>query len=286
MSHRTVYLNGIYVAEEDAKVSIFDRGFLFADGIYEMTCVLESKLVDFEGHTRRLRRSANKVGIKLPLSEQELLKLYRELIHINGITEGAVYLQLTRGNEGDRNFQYSAGTPPTLVVFTQAKLLVENPSASKGISVVTLPDLRWARRDIKTVQLLYPVMAKMTAKASGAADAWMVEDGKVTEGASNNVWILTRDHKLITRELSHSILPGVTRAVVYKIAEELSLDVQEKSFTVAEAQNALECFATSATTFVTPVVVIDDVEIANGQPGPVTLRLRQAYIQESRKRAI
>lgn len=286
MTHRSVYLNGSLVAEEEAKVSVFDRGFLFADGVYEAVCVLDSKLVDFSGHMARLRRSANELGIRLPLLEKELLEVHRQMIHINRLSEGIVYLQLTRGSDGDRNFKYSADTPPTLVIFTQSKSLVSSQSGLKGIRVISQPELRWARRDIKTVQLLYPVMAKMAANAAGADDAWMVEDGKVTEGASNNVWILTSDTKLVTRGLSHAILPGITRAAVFTVAKDLSIDIEERPFSVAEAQGAKECFVTSASSFVTPVIAIDGIEVANGKPGPVSLQLRERYIAESRENAV
>lgn len=287
MTQRTVYVNGDYVAEQDAKVSVFDRGFLLADGVYEVSSVLESKLIDFPGHMGRLKRSAAELEMALPWDEKALLTIHRELIRRNALAEGMVYLQLTRGSAGDRDFGYpDTDTPPTLVLFTQAKSLVDSRSGSEGIRVVTQPDWRWARRDIKTVQLLYPAMAKMAAKAAGADDAWMVEDGMVTEGASNNAWMLTHDGTLVTRELSHAILPGITRAVVLEIAEALSLRVEERAFSVEEAQSAKECFVTSASSFVTPVIAIDDVSIGDGCPGEVARRLRAAYIEESRRRAI
>lgn len=287
MTQRTVYVNGDYVAEQDAKVSIFDRGFLLADGVYEVSSVLDGKLIDFPGHMRRLKRSAAELEMALPWDDDSLLAIHRELIERNSLEEGMVYLQLTRGSAGDRDFAYpDAATSPTLVLFTQAKALVDSRSGIDGIRVSTQPDWRWARRDIKTVQLLYPAMAKMAAKAAGADDAWMVESGMVTEGASNNAWLLTHDGTLVTRELSSAILPGITRAVVLKLAETLSLRVEERGFSVEEAQGAKECFVTSASSFVTPVIAIDDVAVADGKPGAVTRRLREAYIEESRQRAI
>lgn len=287
MTQRTVYVNGDYVAEQDAKVSVFDRGFLFADGVYEVCSVLEGKLIDFPGHIRRLKRSAGELEMGLPWDDDALLTIHRELIRRNALEEGMVYLQLTRGSAGDRDFHYpGADTPPTLVLFTQAKSLVDSRSGREGIRVATQPDWRWARRDIKTVQLLYPAMAKMAATAAGADDAWMVEDGLVTEGASNNAWMLTHDGTLVTRELSHAILPGITRTVVLELAQALSLRVEERSFSVEEAQGARECFVTSASSFVTPVIAIDDVPVAGGRPGEVARKLREAYIEESRRRAV
>ncbi len=187
---RTVYVNGAYVPEEEAKVSVFDRGFLFADGVYEVTSVLGGKLIDFDGHADRLARSLTELDMAAPVSREELLAIHRELVEKNGIDEGMVYLQVTRG-AADRDFVFPEGAAPTLVVFTQAKQLADNPVAERGLSVITIPDQRWARRDIKTVQLLYPSMGKMMAKAAGADDAWMVEDGVVTEGTSNNAYIVT-----------------------------------------------------------------------------------------------
>lgn len=280
------YLNGNYITKENAKISVFDRGFLFADGVYEVTSVLGGKLVDFSSHMQRLKRSAAELDISLPWNEESLLTIHRELIRYNNLEEGLIYLQLTRGSDGNRNFEYpDVSTRPTLVLFTQVKRLVESRGGLEGISVSTQPDLRWARRDIKTVQLLYPAMAKMAAKAEGADDAWMVENGKITEGASNNAWILSHNGVLVTRELSHTILPGITRGVVMKIADALSLHVEERAFSLEEAQGAKECFVTSASSFVTPVVTIDGVAISGGRPGEVTQQLRKAYIEESLRRA-
>lgn len=287
MTQRTVYVNGDYVAEKDAKVSVFDRGFLLADGVYEVSSVMDGKLVDFPGHMQRLKRSALELGIAVPWDDERLLEIHRRLIQLNALKEGMVYLQLTRGSAGDRDFGYpDAATPPTLVLFTQANALVESRSGREGIRVMTQPDGRWARRDIKTVQLLYSAMAKMAAKAAGADDAWFVEGGLVTEGASNNAWMLTHEGVLVTRELSHAILSGVTRTVILKIAASLFLRVEERAFSVAEAQRAKECFVTSASSFVTPVIAIDDVTIGDGYPGEVSQQLREAYITESRRHAM
>lgn len=282
---RTLYLNGDWLPESEAKISVFDRGFLMADGIYEVTCVLDGKLIDYAGHAARLQRSAREMGLALPLSEAELLAAHREIVARNGLDQGLIYLQLTRG-VAERDFVYPpAGTPPTLVMLTQARNVLENAQAESGIRVALLPDLRWGRRDIKTVQLLYPCMAKMEARARGADDAWLVEDGFVTEGTSNNAYIVANG-TIVTRALSHDILHGITRAAVLRFADEAQMKVEERNFTVAEAQAADEAFITSSSMFVMPVVQIDDAEIGTGKPGPVAARLREIYLEESRKSAI
>ncbi|EYD74573.1 D-alanine aminotransferase [Rubellimicrobium mesophilum DSM 19309] len=281
---RIVYVNGAYVPEEEAKVSVFDRGFLMADAVYEVTSVLDGKLIDFEGHTARLRRSLSELEMPSPATDEELLAIHRELVARNGIHDGLVYLQVSRG-AADRDFAYP-DVPPTLVLFTQEKpQLVDSPLAARGMSVISIPDQRWKRRDIKTTQLLYPSMGKMMAKAAGADDAWMVEEGVVTEGTSNNAYIVT-GNTLVTRQLGPEILSGITRTAVLRLAQEAQLRVEERPFTIEEAQSADEAFITSATTFVTPVVKIDGQGIGAGRPGPITQRLRELYIEEGRKAAI
>lgn len=285
---RTVYLNGEYLPENEAKVSIFDRGFLMADGVYEVTSVLDGKLIDFDGHAVRLERSLNELDMAQPISKDELLEVHRELVRLNGIEEGMIYLQITRGAPDDRDFVFPdpETTPCTVVLFTQNKPgLADNPVAKKGIKVISIEDQRWARRDIKTVQLLYPSMGKMMAKAAGADDAWLVEDGKVTEGTSNNAYIVKGD-TIITRQLSNDILHGITRAAVLRFAKEAQMKVEERSFTIEEAKNADEAFVTSASTFVMPVVEVDGAQVGTGAPGAVAARLREIYLEESRKAAI
>ena len=285
---RTVYLNGAYVPEEDAKISIFDRGFLMADGVYEVTSVIDGKLIDFDGHTARLDRSLRELDMENPISRDDLLEAHRELVRLNAINEGLVYLQITRGAPNDRDFAFPDPdeTPQTIVMFTQNKPgLAENPTAKKGIKIISIEDIRWGRRDIKTVQLLYPSMGKMMAKKQGADDAWMVEDGAVTEGTSNNAYIV-KEGKIITRALSNDILHGITRAAVLRFAQEAQMEVIERDFTIAEAQEADEAFITSASTFVMPVVEIDSQPLGTGAPGPLVTRLREIYLEESLKRAI
>ena len=284
---RTVYVNGEYLPETEAKVSIFDRGFLMADGVYEVTSVLGGKLIDFAGHPARLHRSLNELDMAEPCTDDELLAIHRELVERNNIVDGMIYLQVTRGNPGDRDFAFpSADTKPTLVLFTQSKPgMAESPMAKVGMKVISIDDIRWGRRDIKTVQLLYPSMGKMMAKKAGCDDAWLVEDGKVTEGTSNNAYIV-KGNRIITRELSNDILHGITRAAVLRFAREAQMEVEERAFTIAEAQDADEAFITSASTFVMPVVEIDGKAIGAGKPGSVAARLREIYLEESLKAAI
>ncbi|MCF6444335.1 D-amino-acid transaminase [Nereida sp. MMG025] len=282
---RTVYVNGAYVPEEEATVSVFDRGFLFADGVYEVTSVLGGKLIDFDGHAVRLERSLNELEMKNPTSKDELLEIHRQLVERNDIDDGLVYLQITRG-AADRDFAYPKDAEPTIVLFTQAKRgLADSPLAQTGMKVISIEDQRWGRRDIKTVQLLYPSMGKMMAKAAGADDAWMVEDGFVTEGTSNNAYIV-KDGVLITRHLGNEILHGITRKAVLKFAEEAQIKVEERPFTLAEAQDADEAFITSASTFVMPVVEIDGGPVGTGEVGEVARRLREIYLSESLKAAV
>lgn len=284
---RTVYLNGDYLPETEAKVSIFDRGFLMADGVYEVTSVLGGKLVDFAGHVKRLQRSLDELEIRNPLTEAEWLEVHRQLVARNGIDEGMVYLQVTRGNPGDRDFAFPPeDTPPTVVLFTQAKAgLADNPAAKTGWRVISVPDIRWGRRDIKTVQLLYPSMGKMMAKKAGVDDAWFTEDGFVTEGTSNNAYIV-KGNRIITRALSNDILHGITRAAVLRFAREAQMEVEERSFTIDEAKQADEAFITSASAFVMPVVEVDGVALGTGKPGHVATRLREIYLEEMRKAAV
>ncbi|SOC15423.1 D-alanine transaminase [Rhodobacter sp. JA431] len=284
---RIVYLNGEYMPEEEAKISIFDRGFVMGDAVYEVTSVLGGKILEFEGLMTRLERSMRELEMTCALTREEWLAIHHELVARNNIDEGLVYLQVSRGNAGDRDFHYPPeGTPPTVVLYTQAKPnLANDPKAEVGIKVISLPDLRWHRRDIKTVQLLYPSMAKMAAEAAGKNDAWFVEDGAVTEGSSNNVYIV-KGNKIITRQLSTDILHGITRASLLTYAAEAQMEIEERPFTIAEAQEADEAFFTSASAFVMPVVEVDGVAVADGKVGRVAKRLREIYLEESLKRAV
>jgi len=286
--NRTVYVNGEYLPETEAKVSIFDRGFLMADAVYEVTSVLGSKLIDFDGHIVRLQRSLDELEINNPHTRAEWLNIHRELVRTNDLVDGGIYLQISRGAPNDRDFVWPdpETTIPTVVLFTQSKPgLANNPSAQTGIKVISIEDIRWGRRDIKTVQLLYPSMGKMMAQKAGADDAWMVQDGYVTEGTSNNAYIV-KDGLIITRALSNNILHGITRAAVLRFADEAQMKIEERNFTIEEAQQADEAFITSASAFVTPVVELDGQKISSGAPGSVVPRLREIYLEESMKTAI
>lgn len=282
---RTVYLNGSWLAEADAHVSIFDRGFLFADAIYEVTGVVGGKLIEYTGHAGRLLRSMAELGIVCPLDPEELLETHREIVRRNNLNEGLIYLQISRG-AADRDFAFPENAKPTLVLFTQAKSVLDNPKVNTGISVALLPDERWGRRDIKTVQLLYPSMAKMKASQLGADDAWLVEDGYVTEGSAATAHIITKQGTLVTRGLSNAILHGITRASILEIATSLGVPVEERAFTPEEAKDAAEAFITSATNFVLPVTRIDGQIVGDGLPGEISRRLRKAYIEHKLATAI
>ena len=286
MKERIVFVNDEFINETEAKVSIFDRGFLFADAVYEVTAIIDGKILEWDGHITRLKRSLNELDIKMPIETNKLLDIHYKLIDKNNLTEGLIYLQISRG-EDDRSFDYpDSNVKPTIVLFTQVKSLQESNLSKNGMKVISVPDIRWARRDIKTVQLLAPSMCKMMAKKSNKDDAWMVQDGFVTEGTSNNAHIITKDNVLVTRNLSNDILAGVTRRSILKYAEEAKVKIEERPFTIEEAKNASEAFVSSATTFIGPVVEIDNKIIGDGKPGKQSLRLREIYIGESMKEAL
>ncbi|KNY21745.1 D-amino-acid transaminase [Methylobacterium sp. ARG-1] len=280
---RIVYLNGAFLPFEEARVPIMDRGFLFADGIYEVSAIVDGKLVDNAAHLARLDRSLGEIGIRNPHDAAGWEKLQTELVARNGVREGLVYMQVTRG-VAERDFAFpKAGTEPTVMMFTQAKTVLANPLAESGARVITVEDLRWKRRDIKSVALLAQVLAKQQAAEAGVAEAWMVEDGAVTEGSSSTAFIVSRERVLVTRPLSTALLPGITRASVLKLAAEADLRVEERLIPVAEAYEAQEAFYTSASAFVMPVVEIDGRSIGEGRPGPLTRRLRELYIEAARQ---
>ena len=288
MTMRTVYVNGNYLPEAEATISIFDRGFLMADGVYEVTSVLDGKLIDFDGHVVRLARSLSELDMASPITDADLATMFRELVRLNDIDQGMIYLQVTRGNPGDRSFVFPdpATTPSTIVAFTQdVPNLADAPAAKTGFKVISIPDIRWGRRDIKTTQLLYPSMGKMMAKKAGCDDSWFVQDGVVTEGTSNNAYIV-KGNRIITRHLGTEILHGITRASVLRFAEEAQMVVEERPFTIDEAQDADEAFSSAASIFVMPVVEIDGVAVGTGKPGPVATRLREIYLDEMRKSAV
>ncbi len=281
---RIVYVNGEFLPEQDAKISVFDRGFLFADAVYEVSTVLEGKLIDNNAHMQRLARSLSELSMDPACTNEELVAAQHKLVELNGVTEGLLYLQMSRG-VADRDFGYPPDAKSSLVMFTQEKNVLDNPKAKSGLKVITIDDIRWRRRDIKSVGLLAPCMGKQAAIDAGADDAWMVEDGLVTEGTSNNAYIVTADGKIKTRHLGTEILPGITRTAVLKFARQANLDVVEEPFTVEEIENAKEAFITSASLFVMPVVNVDGKDIDDGKPGPITEQLRRVYISTALERA-
>ena len=273
------YVNGSFVPMSEAKVSVLDRGFLFGDGVYEVAAVLDGRLIDNASHLARLERSVAAISLALPESTARIQEIQKELVKRNNLVNGLVYLEVTRGADTGRDFAFPKGVKPTLIMFTSEKNIVNAPSARTGIGVVTVPDLRWTRRDIKSVSLLAQVLAKQAAAEAGAGEAWMIEDGKVTEGGSSSCFILTQDDVIVTRQNGSEILPGCTRKAVVKLAEERQLRVEERAFSVEEALAAKEAFITSASTFVQPVVSIDGKTVANGKPGPMATRLREIYVE-------
>jgi D-alanine transaminase len=275
---RIVFVNGAFVPYEEAMIPIMDRGFLFADGIYEVSAVLGGALVDHEAHLARLDRSLREIRIPNPYDTAEWTRLCQELVRRNGMAEGLVYMQVTRG-VAERDFAFPKQGGPTVVMFTQPKAIARSPQAETGVAVVTVPDLRWKRRDIKSVALLAQVLAKQAAAEAGVAEAWMVEDGHVTEGSSSTAFIITADRRIMTRPLSHAVLPGITRQSVMRLAAEQGLTVDERLFTVKEAHEAAEAFLTSASMLVMPVVAIDGQPVGNGRPGPLSRRLRELYLE-------
>ncbi|MFZ6049340.1 D-amino-acid transaminase [Pseudomonas sp. CR3202] len=276
---RTVYLNGVYLPEHEAKVSVFDRGFMFGDAVYEVTAVIGGRLIDFAAHMARLRRSLLELGMVASFDEAELAAIHARLVKLNALTEGLVYVQVSRGVQ-DRTFTYpDESTPCTWVIYTQEKAILDSPIAKRGLSVISLPDLRWQRSDIKTTQLLYACMAKEAARQLGADDAWLVRDGLVTEGSSNNAFILTAQGSIVTRELSPALLPGITRSSMLPVIQECGYRIEERAFSLEEAKQAAEAFVTSSTTLVYPVISIDGQPIGSGKPGTFTRMLRDAYIK-------
>jgi len=276
---RCVYVNGQYRHYGDAMVHAEDRGFQFGDGVYEVMEVRAGQLVDATRHVTRLLRSLSELRMRPPMSTPAMMRVFGEVIRRNRVSDGLVYLQVTRG-AAPRDFTLPSEDHPATFVclarpMSRAKV---DAKAKTGIAVKTMPDTRWARCDLKTVMLLPSVMAKHAAKAEGAAEAWYVdEDGFVTEGASSNAWIVTADGKLVTRQIGNDILAGVTRATLQDAAMQAQLEVVERPFTVSEALGAREAFITSASQILMPVVTIDGTPVADGRPGPIGARLRAAF---------
>jgi len=274
---RIVFLNGSFLPIEEAKVPFMDRGFMFGDGVYEGVGMLDGRLIDNEAHLERLERSLAEIRIPNPYSRAEWTRLQEELARRNGMTEGFIYFQVTRG-VAERDFFFPEDAKPTVAMFTQAKAIADAPAARTGIAVVTVPDQRWQRRDIKSINLLAQVLAKQAAKEAGAQEAWLVEDGFVTEGGSSSAFIVTKTGSIVVRPLSNAILPGITRKSLLRLSQEAGIALEERRFTVEEAYEAAEAFLTSASNFVLPIVSIDGRPVGDGKPGPVTKRLRELYL--------
>ena len=277
---RQVYINGEFKKEDEAKVSVFDRGLLFSDSLYEVTTVINGKLIDFNNHMKRLDRSMTELKFKKLLNHEDILAFHRKLIELNNLKEGMIYLQVTRG-VADRSFDMPKDEiKPTVLAFTQEKIIIDSESAKNGIKVMTLDDMRWKRCDIKTTQLLYASMAKTEATEKGFDDAWMIRQGYITEGSSSNAWII-KGKIIMTRHSDNLILSGITRDAIFKCAKDLGYEVVTKNISLPDAQSAHEAFITSATACVMPVVKINTNQIGDGKPGKFVTALRAEYIKQA-----
>lgn len=281
----TVYLDGAYLPAGEAKVSVFDRGLLFADAIYEVCGVIDGRLIDFEGHMARLDRSMVEMGMRCPLSHEQILEVMRDLVRRESVAEGLVYMQFTRGSEGDRDFLPGPGLVPTVFGFAQHKSDAFRREIETGIRMVSAPDIRWGRRDIKTVGLMGSVFARMAAGAAGGQEALLHEDGVVTEGAATSFFII-RDRRLVTRPLSAALLHGCTRRALLALVEGGTIGIEERPVTLAEARTAEEAFITGASTYVCPVVAIDNAILGDGRPGQMTRQLQDLYVTFARETAV
>ena len=286
---RIVFINGVYLEENNAKISIFDRGLLFSDSVYEVTAVIDNKLIDFPAHVLRLKRSLNELKIKNTFDKKYLLEIHRNLLNKNPFSnkEGLIYMQVTRGST-ERDFLINnSNIEPNIFAFTQEKILTETIYKDNGLKIITIEDLRWQRKDIKTTQLLFASLAKTEAHEKGADDAWLIDEDKyINEGTSNNAYIIDNDNNIITRNLSNKLLPGITRQTILEVAKKLKLTVNERPFTIDEAISANEAFISSASTLIAPVVKINNTIIGNGKIGPITGILRETYIKISKNKSI
>lgn len=285
---RIAYVNGRYGPKSDAAVHVEDRGYQFADAVYEVWGVAGGHLMDYEGHMARLERSLDALRIARPMSRQALTQVLRETVRRNRVRDGLVYLQISRGTAPRDHAFPRPDTPPSVVVTAKSvDRAKQDALAARGIAVVTRPDIRWGRCDIKTVGLLPNILAKQEALDAGANDAWLVDDlGIVTEGTSANAWIVDQDGVIRTRDTQANILRGITRAAILRIAAEQGLRLEERGFTPDEVKSAREAFYTNASGFATPVVAIDGAQIADGRPGPVASRLRELYLNQAVHEAV
>jgi len=285
---RLAYVNGRYTPLSDAQVHVEDRGFQFADGVYEYWAVLGGKLADADGHLDRLERSLSELRIRQPMSRAALVRVLHETVRRNRFTEGSIYLQVTRGAaRRDHPFPSPSVKPSVIAIARPADYAAIETRAAQGVGVLTQPDIRWGRCDIKTVGLLPNILAKQAAREAGAFEAWLVDDaGYVTEGSSTNAWIIDGEGRLRTRDTEANILRGITRHTLMRLASELQIKVVEEPFTVAEAKGAKEAFFTAASAFITPVTTIDGEPVGDGRPGPISMRLRTLYFERARQDAL
>ena len=272
-----MYVNGEYVSESEACISVFDRGLLFADSVYEVTTVLEGKLIDWKGHHKRLVRSLRELNFVWECSEDFFLKIHKQLVDQNGLNEGIVYIQITRGI-ADRDFIFDKAIEPSVIAFSQQKEIIEPLITNKGLSIMTAADIRWQRPDIKTTQLLGPSLLKMKALSQSMDDVWFVKDGFVTEGTSNNAFIVNRDGTLVTRDLSSDILGGITRCSILNLVKKREVSVEERPFSLDEAYKASEAFITSSSIFIRSVVKLNNNVIGQGRPGNFVKTLIYEYL--------
>ena len=276
---KCVYVNGQFLHRRNATIDIEDRGFNFGDAVYEVIFLNNGVLVDEDEHLNRLEYSLSELDIALPKSRRVLSLLIREVVRLNRITNGFIYLQISRG-VAPRDHLIPDNITPTLVIMARSSNLIAKPTIRDGVSVITVPDLRWRRRDIKTTQLIANCLAKSDAVKAGAGEAWMVdESGSITEGSSSNAWIVTANRELLTRPPSNEILNGITRRTIIALAKEERLEFHERGFTTDEALKASEAFFTSATSLATPVLSIDGIKIGNGKVGPITKKIQAMYIK-------
>lgn len=275
ISMQKVFLNGDFIDKDSAKISIFDRGFIFGDGIYEVVPVINGAMVEKQGFWDRFKRSLSEIDLVLPYSKDEFENILNELIKINSLNEGGIYIQITRGI-AQRDFSFVSGIKPTVMAFTFSDSVLEHPGAKSGITIISTPDIRWKRRDIKSISLLGQCYAKNQATIAGADECFMVEDGYVTEAGSSSAFII-KDGVLITKPLSNEILPGIRRQRLLNLAKEIGLKIEERKFSMDEVYNADECFISAATIILLPVIKADGKAINGGKIGEFTTKLRELY---------
>ena len=283
--NRVVYVNGEFIPETEAKISIFDRGFLFADGVYEVTAIINGKLIGWHGHISRLNRSLNEINMPMPESEAKILELHRSIVELNNLSQGIVYMQVSRGST-DRDINIVDGLRPSLVMFTQELNLLEPKRLDRSLRVMTVNDIRWGKNHIKTIQLLASSLIKTEAIKKGYDDAWLIRDGYVTEGTSSNAFIIDCNKSVITRNLGCEILSGITRSDLLSTIKKVGLKVEERPFSIDEAKGAREAFITSASNFVVSIGEIDDTSIGSGSIGQITQKLQDEYITQMVKASI